>query len=83
MNVCDLVTGAKRLQKATKLLKERWVETRGYWNDQTAQEFEDQYLQPLGERAIKGHRPVEAMERLLFFVKKFPNNPQMLLEIKG
>ncbi len=25
----------------------------------------------------------EAMERLLFFLKKFPNNPQMLLEIKG
>ena len=50
MNICDLVTGAKRLQKATKLLKEKWLETRGYWNDQTAQQFEDQYLQPLGER---------------------------------
>jgi hypothetical protein len=50
MNVCDLVTGAKRLQKATKLLKEKWIETRGYWNDQTAQEFEETYLQPLGDR---------------------------------
>jgi hypothetical protein len=50
MNSCDLVTGAKRLQKATKLLKERWIETRGHWNDQTAQHFEEQYLQPLGER---------------------------------
>lgn len=34
-------------------------------------------------RGLSGHRPSEAMERLLFFQKKFPNNPQMLLEIKG
>lgn len=52
MNICDLVTGAKRLQKASKLLKEKWIETRGYWNDQTAQQFEEQYLQPLGERVV-------------------------------
>ena len=34
-------------------------------------------------RGLSGHRPEEAMERLLFFLKKFPNNAQMLLEIKG
>lgn len=34
-------------------------------------------------RGLAGHKPVEAMERLLFFMKKFPSNPQMLLEIKG
>jgi transcription termination factor Rho len=34
-------------------------------------------------RGLAGHRPVEAMERLLFFLKKFSNNPQMLMEIKG
>lgn len=34
-------------------------------------------------RGLSGHRPVEAMERLLYFVKKFPNNPQMLMEIKA
>jgi transcription termination factor Rho len=34
-------------------------------------------------RGLSGHRPAEAMERLLYFLKKFPNNPQMLLEIKG
>lgn len=34
-------------------------------------------------RGLKGHRPSEAMERLLFFLKKFPSNAQMLLEIKG
>ena len=34
-------------------------------------------------RGLAGHKPVEAMERLLFFMKKFPNNAQMLMEIKG
>jgi transcription termination factor Rho len=34
-------------------------------------------------RGLSGHRPAEAMERLLYFIKKFPNNPQMLMEIKG
>lgn len=34
-------------------------------------------------RGLSGHRPVEGMERLNYFIKKFPNNAQMLLEIKG
>ena len=34
-------------------------------------------------RGLAGHRPEEAMERLIFFLKKFPNNAQMLMEIKG
>lgn len=34
-------------------------------------------------RGLKGHKPDQAMERLLYFLKKFPNNAQMLLEIKG
>lgn len=33
-------------------------------------------------RALAGHKPPEAMERLLFFLKKFPNNAQMLMGIK-
>lgn len=34
-------------------------------------------------RGLSGHRPHEAMERLIFFLKRFHNNGQMLLEIKG
>lgn len=34
-------------------------------------------------RALAGHKPVEAMERLLFFLKKYPNNAQMLLDLKS
>lgn len=33
-------------------------------------------------RALAGHRPVEAMERLLFFLHKYPNNTQMLIDLK-
>ncbi len=34
-------------------------------------------------RGLAGHKPVEAIERLLFFAKKFPTNTQMLREIPG
>ena len=33
-------------------------------------------------RALAGHKPVEAMERFLFFLRKYPNNVQMLLDLK-
>ena len=34
-------------------------------------------------RGLSGHKPAEAIERLLFFLKKFPTNTQMLREIPG
>jgi transcription termination factor Rho len=34
-------------------------------------------------RGLAGHRPVEAIERLLSFLRKFPTNAQMLREIPG
>ncbi len=34
-------------------------------------------------RGLAGHKPVEAIERLLMFVKKFPTNAEMLKEIPG
>ena len=34
-------------------------------------------------RGLSGHKPLEAMERLTYFLKKFSSNAQMLLEIKG
>lgn len=33
-------------------------------------------------RALAGHKPVEAIERLLFFLQKYPKNSQMLLDLK-
>ncbi|MGB8166741.1 MAG: transcription termination factor Rho [Chthoniobacteraceae bacterium] len=34
-------------------------------------------------RGLAGHKPMEAMERLLFFLRKFPTNAQMLAGIPG
>lgn len=33
-------------------------------------------------RALAGHKPVEAMERFLFFLRKYPSNTQMLIDLK-
>ncbi len=34
-------------------------------------------------RGLAGHKPMEAIERLLFFLRKFPTNAQMLAGIPG
>lgn len=61
MHICDLVTGTKRLQKATKMLNENWLRTKEHWRDQTAQQFEEKYLQALGERV---HLTLSAVNEL-------------------
>lgn len=33
-------------------------------------------------RALAGHKPLDAMERLLFFLKKYETNTQMLIDLK-
>ena len=37
-------------------------------------------LVPLADRVLL--KPVEAMERFLFFLNKYPGNAQMLLDLK-
>jgi transcription termination factor Rho len=34
-------------------------------------------------RGLAGHKPMEAIDRLLFFLRKFPTNAQMLAGIPG
>ncbi|MEO6053054.1 MAG: transcription termination factor Rho [Chthoniobacterales bacterium] len=34
-------------------------------------------------RGLAGHKPIEAIERLLFFLKKYPTNTEMLKNIPG
>ena len=34
-------------------------------------------------RGLAGHKPLEAIERLLSFLKKFPTNAQMLMSLPG
>ena len=33
-------------------------------------------------RGLAGHKPIEAIERLLYFIDRYPSNAQMLLEIR-
>ncbi len=40
------------------------------------------YKMNLIRRALAGHKAVEAMERFLFFLNKYPSNTQMLLDLK-
>ena len=44
MSICDLGSSITRIQRATKELRDKWQETRQYWNDQTAAEFEATHL---------------------------------------
>lgn len=48
MKICDLHTGRNRLSRATKELREQWLETKESWNDDNARDFAQQHLEPLG-----------------------------------
>jgi hypothetical protein len=43
----DIASPLLRLKRATRELQERWSEAKQEWNDQTALDFEDQYLEPI------------------------------------
>ena len=45
--IVDLQTHAGRLQKETKLLRDRWEATKQSWRDQAADDFERNFLAPL------------------------------------
>jgi hypothetical protein len=47
MRICDLHTGTIRLSKAAKQLREKWEETKPFWKDENAADFEFNHLQPL------------------------------------
>ena len=34
-------------------------------------------------RGLAGHKPIEAIERLLFFVRKYPTNAELLKNLPG
>ncbi len=44
---CDLNTPATRLQKATKRLQDRWLETSEDWDDVISRKFQERYLDPI------------------------------------
>jgi len=34
-------------------------------------------------RSLAGHKPIEAIERLLFFIRKYPTNDELLKNLPG
>lgn len=47
MESCDLVSGLGRVQRTSAQLKERWLAARTHWRDQSARDFEQNFLQEL------------------------------------
>jgi hypothetical protein len=53
------------LSGETRLLAERWAETRKTWRDQKALDFEEAYLADLFGRVSSTIRVIEELEQLL------------------
>lgn len=43
----DLITPSTRLQRATKKLQDRWLETKTDWDDRVSERFKERYLDPI------------------------------------
>jgi len=47
MALCDLNSSIVRLERATKRLRDQWIETKEAWDDSVSRDFEREYLEPL------------------------------------
>ena len=65
MKICDLNTGAGRLLRANKELKQRWAETKQLWDDGNSRKFEEEFLQPLGPEIQLAIAAVQRLAELL------------------
>ena len=54
-------TGSARLNHALKTLRERWDETKGYWSDEVARDFEKNHLISLESQS---NTAIRGMEKL-------------------
>ncbi len=48
MRMCDLNTGATRLKRTAKMLKDGWGEASEFWNDGSSRQFEESFLKAVG-----------------------------------
>jgi uncharacterized protein YukE len=67
MTLCDLDSGIGRLSRAFAELKERVVDVKSQWNDETLRQFEEAHLRELPARM---QLLVTAVERLADFVNQ-------------
>ncbi len=64
------MTGSARLNHALKTLRERWDETKGYWKDQQAHDFERNHIDPLATQANTAIRGMEKLSEVITRLKK-------------
>jgi hypothetical protein len=57
--------GAANLEEAVRELSRSWQETRNYWRDQKALEFERAYLEKLPHAIVHAKQIMEEMDLLL------------------
>lgn len=50
MTICDLQTGLGQLAQAQTQLRERWVEAKTHWHDQSSRQFEEEHLREIPAR---------------------------------
>ena len=43
----DLITPSTRLQRATKKIQDRWLETKEEWDDAVSKRFQEKHLAPI------------------------------------
>jgi hypothetical protein len=61
--------GSARLNHALKTLRERWDDTKGYWADKVAQDFDKNHLFPLESQSVTAIRGMEKLAEILNRVK--------------
>jgi hypothetical protein len=54
-------SGSARLNHALKTLRERWDETKGFWSDEVARDFEKNHLLPLEAQSTTAIRGMEKL----------------------
>jgi hypothetical protein len=62
--------GSARLNFALRTLRERWGETKAYWADQVARDFEKNHLHPLDDQSITAIRGMEKLAEVLQKVRQ-------------
>ncbi|HWV98884.1 MAG TPA: hypothetical protein VNZ64_04240 [Candidatus Acidoferrum sp.] len=60
---------ASRLAALTKGLQVQWQQTREYWNDAKAQEFEQRFLAELFSSVDKTVTVIEQLDKLILKIK--------------
>ena len=59
-----------RLEALTKDLRVRWFQTRDYWTDAKAQEFDQKYMEELFASVDRAVEVIEKLDQLIGKVRK-------------